>query len=82
VRDGIINDCFQVEHSDITTPGYTQYSKIVEKKWETCRGLGFSCGYNQAEGPEQVLSAGELVRLRHRVVVDRPRNEDPDAGRR
>jgi len=63
VQDGIINDCFQVEHSDITTPGYTQYSKIVEKKWETCRGLGFSFGYNQVEGPEQVLLAGELVRL-------------------
>ena len=63
VRDGIINDRFQVEHSDYTTPEYTQYGKIVEKKWETCRGLGFSFGYNQAEGPEQVLSAGELVRL-------------------
>ena len=63
VPDGIINDRFQVEHSDFTTPEYTQYSKIVEKKWETCRGLGFSFGYNQAEGPEQVLSAGELVRL-------------------
>jgi alpha-L-fucosidase len=63
VRDGIINDRFQVEHSDYTTPEYTQYAKIVEKKWETCRGLGFSFGYNQAESPEQVLAADELVRL-------------------
>lgn len=63
VQDGMINDRFQVEHSDYTTPEYTQYGKIVEKKWETCRGLGFSFGYNQAEGPEQVLAADELVRL-------------------
>ena len=63
VPDGVINDRFQVEHSDFTTPEYSQYDKIVEKKWEACRGLGFSFGYNQNEGPDQVLSAGELVRL-------------------
>jgi len=63
VRDGVINDRFQVEHADFTTPEYTQYNKIVEKKWETCRGLGFSFGHNQAEGPDQVLSAPELIRL-------------------
>jgi alpha-L-fucosidase len=63
VPEGVINDRFQVEHSDFTTPEYTQYTKIVEKKWETCRGLGFSFAYSQDEGPEQVLSPAELVRL-------------------
>ena len=63
VPEGVINDRFQVEHSDFTTPEYMQYAKIVEKKWETCRGLGFSFAYNQDEGPEQVLSPAELVRL-------------------
>jgi alpha-L-fucosidase len=63
VHEGVINDRFQVEHSDYTTPEYITYRKIVEKKWETCRGMGFSFGYNQEEGPEQVLSPGELVNL-------------------
>src|SRR5581483_7258626 len=63
VRDGVINDRFQVEHADFTTPEYARYNKIMEKKWESCRGLGFSFGYNQNEGPEEVLSAAELVRL-------------------
>ena len=63
VPEGVINDRFQVEQSDFTTPEYAQYSKIVEKKWETCRGLGFSFAYSQDEGPEQVLSSAELVRL-------------------
>ena len=61
--EGVINDRFHAEQADFTTPEYAQYNKIVEKKWESCRGLGFSFGYNQAEGPEQVLSADELVRL-------------------
>ena len=63
VHEGVINDRFQVEHSDYTTPEYITYRKIVVKKWETCRGMGFSFGYNQEEGPEQVLSPGELVSL-------------------
>ena len=63
VHDGVINDRFQVAHSDYTTPEYATYHKIVEKKWETCRGIGFSFGYNQEEGEDQVLSPGELVRL-------------------
>jgi alpha-L-fucosidase len=63
VKDGVINDRFGVEFSDFTTPEYAKYDKITPKKWESCRGLGFSFGYNQAEGPEQVLASGELIRL-------------------
>jgi alpha-L-fucosidase len=37
--------------------------EITLKKWETCRGLGYSFGYNQQEGPEHVLKADELVEL-------------------
>jgi len=63
IPEGVINDRFQVEHADYTTPEYAKYDKIVEKKWESCRGLGFSFGYNQNEGPEQVLPPDELVRM-------------------
>ena len=61
--DGLVNNRFSVDHFDFTTPEYTQYSQIVEKKWESCRGLGFSFGYNRVEGPEHVLAPEKLIAL-------------------
>jgi alpha-L-fucosidase len=63
VHDGVINDRFGAPFADYTTPEYAQYDKITEKKWESCRGLGFSFGYNQVEGPEQVIAPDKLVAL-------------------
>ncbi len=64
--DGLVNNRFGVEWTDFTTPEYSRYDAIVEKKWESCRGLGFSFGYNQAEGPEHVIASDKLIQL----VVD------------
>jgi len=50
-------------HFDFRTPEYTSYSKIVSRKWEATRGLGYSFGYNQQERPEDMLSVEELVHL-------------------
>lgn len=61
--DGLVNNRFGVEHADMTTPEYAQYDKITEKKWESCRGLGFSFGYNKIEGPEHVIESGKLVAM-------------------
>ena len=47
---------------DYTTPEYVSYSTIVEKKWETTRGIGHSFGYNRAETVEDYLPAEELIR--------------------
>ena len=63
VPDGAINNRFGVPFSDYTTPEYSSYKTIVEKKWEACRGLGFSFGYNQAEGPAQVIAPDKLIAL-------------------
>lgn len=63
VSEGVINNRFGVEFSDFTTPEYARYDKITEKKWESCRGLGYSFGYNQVEGPEQVIASDKLVWL-------------------
>jgi alpha-L-fucosidase len=63
VPDGLVNNRFSAEFADITTPEYAKYDKITEKKWESCRGLGFSFGYNQVEGPEHVLAADKLIEL-------------------
>ncbi|MCX6598024.1 MAG: alpha-L-fucosidase [Acidobacteria bacterium] len=65
---GLVNNRFGVEHFDFSTPEYSRYDTIVEKKWESCRGLGFSFGYNQVEGPEHVLAADKLVELLVDVV--------------
>jgi alpha-L-fucosidase len=74
VPEGAINDRFTqqfsfnegqiggVAHSDFRTPEYASASEITEYKWEACRGIGFSFGYNQLEGPEAYLSVEELVR--------------------
>ena len=40
---------------------YARYEEITPKKWESCRGIDFSFGYNQNSTPEQMLSVDELV---------------------
>jgi alpha-L-fucosidase len=63
VPEGVIDDRFGVKFCDYTTPEYAKYDKITPKKWESCRGLGFSFGYNQVEGPEQVIAPDKLIAL-------------------
>ncbi len=63
VPGGVINNRFSVDFADFTTPEYAKYDRITEKKWESCRGLGFSFGYNQVEGPDQVIAPDKLVAL-------------------
>jgi alpha-L-fucosidase len=55
---GIVSD----NHFDFETPEYTSFSEIRAKKWESCRGIGASFGYNAMEGPEQYQSVENLVR--------------------
>ncbi len=50
-------------HHDFVTPEYTQFDDIQTQKWETCRGIGHSFGYNRNEGDEQLLSERELVHM-------------------
>lgn len=63
VPDGVIDNRFGVDFSDFTTPEYAKYDKITEKKWESCRGLGFSFGYNRVEGPKEVIASDKLIAL-------------------
>jgi len=49
-------------HFDFTTPEYTSYGEIKAEKWESCRGIGHSFGYNQIEGDAEHLSVDELIR--------------------
>ena len=59
--EGVINNRWGVEFADFTTPEYETYNQITAQKWEATRGVGFSFGYNRAEGPEHMLSVDKLV---------------------
>jgi alpha-L-fucosidase len=63
IPDGVIDDRFGIKHSDFTSPEYEKLDKISEKKWEECRGLGRSFGYNRAEGEKETIAPGELIAL-------------------
>lgn len=50
-------------HADFRTPEYAGAKKIVARKWETCRGIGHSFGYNRQETDAQMIAPDALVRL-------------------
>ncbi|MEZ4656961.1 MAG: alpha-L-fucosidase [Caldilineaceae bacterium] len=58
-ESGIVSD----NHHDFETPEYATFAEIRAKKWESCRGIGASFGYNHAEGPEHYQSGETLVRM-------------------
>ena len=49
-------------HHDFRTPEYKTCPDISEEKWETCRGIGHSFGYNQLEGDHSMISGLDLIR--------------------
>ena len=63
VPDGVINDRFGITHADFTSPEYQKLDQISAKKWEECRGLGRSFGYNRAEGEAETIAPEELIAL-------------------
>ena len=63
VPDGVIDDRFGIKHADFTSPEYQKLDQISPKKWEECRGLGRSFGYNRAEGEAETIAPAELIAL-------------------
>lgn len=47
---------------DFNTPEYASFEEIVDKKWESTRGVGHSFGANRNERPQDIVTATELVR--------------------
>lgn len=66
----VVNDRWEQykELSDFTTPEYKVLDSIETRKWETCRGMGYSFGYNRVESDVHLLSSGELIHLLIDVV--------------
>lgn len=50
-------------HYDYITPEYATFDDIQEQKWECCRGVGHSFGYNRDEGDERLLAEDELIHM-------------------
>jgi alpha-L-fucosidase len=63
IPEGVVDDRFGVKHSDFSSPEYQTLSKISAKKWEECRGLGRSFGYNREEGEADTVKKDELIYL-------------------
>ncbi len=49
-------------HSDFRTPEYSAAKEIESRKWEACRGMGYSFGYNRLEQDEHLIAPDTLVR--------------------
>ena len=72
IENGVVNDRWRqfiseekkftkLAHCDYTTPEYTVFKKIKKKKWEVCRGIGNSFGYNKLESEEDYMTVKELI---------------------
>ncbi|CAA9297376.1 MAG: GH29 [uncultured Gemmatimonadaceae bacterium] len=64
--EGVVNDRWasapgQAAHADFTTPEYTTYAEITDRKWEATRGIGQSFGFNRTEDAGSFLSVADLV---------------------
>jgi alpha-L-fucosidase len=73
VPDGVVNNRFDVMgaaqgrvHADFVTPEYSTEADPSGRKWESCRGIGPSFGFNRMESAGDYLSTDDLVRM----VVD------------
>ncbi len=63
VPDGVVDDRFGIAHADFTSPEYQELDAISPRKWEECRGLGRSFGYNRAEGEAETIAPADLIAL-------------------
>ena len=64
-KNSVLNDRWNQYPTlyNFTTPEYAVPDSNGFKKWETCRGIGFSFGYNQTETDKQLLSSQALINL-------------------
>ena len=67
VPDGIVNDRFNMIkvmqgtlHADINTPEYSTKANGT-RKWEVCRGIGRSFGYNRMESEATYPTVDEVI---------------------
>lgn len=67
VPDGIVNDRWGVPSQGYLTREYSDIGGLSARKWESCRGIGYSFGVNGRETANDLMSVAEIVR--HLVSV-------------
>ncbi|MEO6569943.1 MAG: alpha-L-fucosidase [Ilumatobacteraceae bacterium] len=67
--DIVVNDRWWSERTGVRTYEYRTPDAILDTPWEMRRGLGGGFGHNRAEGPEHLLTAGQIVSLLTEVIA-------------
>ncbi|MDC7239031.1 MAG: alpha-L-fucosidase [Spirochaetales bacterium] len=62
-EDGVVDGRFNGLFKDFSTKEYKHGSVSREEKWEMCRGLGLSFGYNAVEDDSHIISVEKLISL-------------------
>ena len=70
VEDGVVNDRFNGLYHGYLTKEYKHGKSSKHEKWELCRGMGLSFGYNENENDADIISAKDLIRLLVSTVAD------------
>jgi alpha-L-fucosidase len=75
--DGVVNDRFDMigvatgtTHADYITPEYSSGLTVPNKKFEVCRGISRSFGYNALDGDSTYATSEELIQLLINAVAD------------
>ena len=75
--DGVVNDRFDMigvatgtTHADYITPEYSSGLTVPNKKFEVCRGIGRSFGYNALDDDSTYATSEELIQLLINAVAD------------
>lgn len=70
VTEGVVDDRWNKLWCDFTSKEYQYGTASRNKKWEMCRGMGLSFGYNQVEDESHLISIHELISLLVSTVAD------------
>lgn len=70
VEDGVVNGRFNGLYKDFSSKEYKAGEASRNEKWEMCRGMGLSFGYNENEGDDQLISLKDLIGLLVRTVAN------------
>lgn len=70
VEDAVVDNRWNDLWGDFAHKEYKQGEASRNKKWEMCRGLGLSFGYNQNETDDSLISVKKLISLLVEVVAN------------
>ena len=59
----MVNDRFNGRYHDFLTKEYKSGSVNRNEKWEMCRGMGLSFGYNPTKAMNKLISVPDLISL-------------------